>query len=113
MILIRWSFFKPSGYELLYTFIFGFGISMTLSAQFVTLSSNVPEKSVATAITSYYLFQQVGIMIGVGLTQCMQHLIFRKRLEADIGKNADGNEVGRYSFTSHENARSIDVLIDH
>lgn len=66
---------------------------MVLSAQFIALSSSTTDKHAATSITSYYLFQQAGIMIGVALTQSFQNLLFRKKLEARLGASSEATKV--------------------
>lgn len=68
---------------------------MTLSAQFVGLSASTPEEYAATSITSYYLFQQAGTMIGITVTTVLQHLVFKEKLESTIGESPEDLKVRR------------------
>ncbi|KOS44565.1 hypothetical protein ACN38_g4503 [Penicillium nordicum] len=89
IIIVRWSVFEPFMWELIYTATAGFGATMSCSAQFVALSSAVSEKQITVAITSYYLFQQIGNMIGIALTQPLQRLLFEKLLGKKIGTDLE------------------------
>lgn len=80
-------------WELIYTATAGFGATMSCSAQFVALSSAVSEKQITVAITSYYLFQQIGNMIGIALTQPLQRLLFEKLLGKKIGTDLEAAKV--------------------
>jgi hypothetical protein len=80
-------------WELFYSFFFSWGLGMVLSAQFVGLSASTPEEFAATSITSYYLFQQAGTMIGITMTTVLQHLVFKERLEAKIGESPEDLKV--------------------
>lgn len=68
-------------------------MGMTLSAQFVGLSASTPEEYAATSITSYYLFQQAGTMIGITLTTVLQNLIFEEKLETKVGESPEDMKV--------------------
>ncbi|OKP15151.1 hypothetical protein PENSUB_2193 [Penicillium subrubescens] len=89
LILPRWSLFEQKMWELFYSFFFSWGLGMVLSAQFVGLSASTPEAFAATSITSYYLFQQAGTMIGITVTTVLQHLVFKEKLEAKIGESPE------------------------
>jgi hypothetical protein len=93
LILPRWSLFEQKMWELFYSFFFSWGLGMTLSAQFVGLSASTPEEFAATSITSYYLFQQAGTMIGITMTTVLQHLVFKEKLEAKIGESSEDLKV--------------------
>lgn len=93
IIIVRWSVFEPFMWELIYTATAGFGATMSCSAQFVALSSAVSEKQITVAITSYYLFQQIGNMIGIALTQPLQRLLFEKLLGKKIGTDLEAAKV--------------------
>jgi hypothetical protein len=85
-------------WELFYSFFFSWGLGMTLSAQFVGLSASTPEAFAATSITSYYLFQQAGTMIGITMTTVLQHLVFKEKLEAAIGESPEDLNVRKHLF---------------
>ncbi|KAJ5438339.1 uncharacterized protein N7458_009337 [Penicillium daleae] len=107
LILPRWSLFEQKMWELFYSFFFSWGLGMTLSAQFVGLSASTPEQYAATSITSYYLFQQAGTMIGITMTTVLQHLVFKEKLEATIGDSPESLKKIEHILESVEYSQSL------
>lgn len=68
LIAIRWCYFDPYIWELMYPFPFGIGMGILFSTQFVALSAESPGSYVARLITTYYLLQQIGSVVGVSVT---------------------------------------------
>ncbi|KAJ5896619.1 uncharacterized protein N7473_006018 [Penicillium subrubescens] len=107
LILPRWSLFEQKMWELFYSFFFSWGLGMVLSAQFVGLSASTPEAFAATSITSYYLFQQAGTMIGITVTTVLQHLVFKEKLEAKIGESPEDLKKIQHILDSVDYSRSL------
>lgn len=67
VILVRWS--HPIGFweEILTTFPFGILCGIVLSAQFIGLYNCSAKEYMATAISMYYMSQQIGVALGISI----------------------------------------------
>ncbi|KAI1916883.1 hypothetical protein LOZ61_000785 [Ophidiomyces ophidiicola] len=79
VIALRWVH-KTSAWEALYVFPAGLSFGLVLSAQFVWLLANAPKSHISTAVSSYYLCQEVGMVLGVGTSTLLMQQDFYRRL---------------------------------
>ncbi|KAH8646947.1 major facilitator superfamily domain-containing protein [Tricladium varicosporioides] len=80
-ILVQWS--HPIGtWEALTVFLSGLFPGIILSAQFIGLCTCVPKQHVATAISLYYMSQQIGIAVGISTSSS----IFQQQFQATLYK---------------------------
>ncbi|KAJ5649569.1 uncharacterized protein N7484_003292 [Penicillium longicatenatum] len=93
MIAIRWCFFNPSILELVYPFCCGVGLGILFSTQFVALSAHSPQAYTARLITTYYLMQQIGSVMGVSVTSWLIRSSFANGLENEFGVTPEGMRV--------------------
>ncbi|CEJ91340.1 hypothetical protein VHEMI07058 [[Torrubiella] hemipterigena] len=68
VILLRWSYSIDAWGSVLTTFPFGFFGGVILSAQFVGLYHRSSTNDIVTAISMYYMSQQVGIALGISFS---------------------------------------------
>lgn len=92
LIGLRWRH-GTNFWESLYTFPAGLSFGMILSTQFIGLSASAPKRQIATAVSTYYLSQQVGILVGVGASAAMLRMDFRKTLLRQLENYSDRNCV--------------------
>lgn len=86
LIALQWT----SGarvYEALYTFLAGFAHGMLHSAMFGALAACCSKSMVASSITSFHLCQQVGSILGTGISTAALQGIFRASLSRDLPNN--------------------------
>jgi hypothetical protein len=85
-------------WEISYGFFAWVGMGMTLSSQFVALSASKPEKNAATSVTTYYLVQQVGFMMGITLSKALISRDLESRLMVALRNEAGKNEVSIHAI---------------
>ena len=96
LVAVRWrEGINP--WEVSYAVAAGFGFGMVLSAQFIGLSASAPKPQLATAIGLYYLCQQFGDIMGVGLAAAFVRAQFSRALQNTLG---DGIAAQRVSLSS-------------
>ena len=66
---------------------------MILSTQFIGLSASAPKPQTATAVSTYYLSQQVGILVGVGASAAILRMDFRNALLRQLENYSDRDWV--------------------
>ena len=91
LILVRWRE-NISHWELSYTVLVGAGISALMSFQYIALSNRVPDSS-ASIITSYYLAQQIGTLVGTASSNGLFRVVFRRRLSVHLGESSEAQKV--------------------
>lgn len=84
LIAIRWPQ-GPRRWELLYTFGSGMGIGGLFATSFMGLSASIPKDMSATAITVYYMSQQLGMILGVTLAAAACRRTFEAQLFRHLG----------------------------
>jgi len=67
------------------------------AAFFVAVSVSVPRDSGASAITTYYLAQQLGILVGVNSTAAVMRSVFKNHLIENLALEPMANKAC-YSF---------------
>lgn len=95
LIALQWT----SGarvYEALYTFLAGFAHGMLHSAMFGALAACCSKSMVASSITSFHLCQQVGSILGTGISTAALQGIFRASLSRDLPNNPQKYHVCDY-----------------
>ncbi|KAJ5609315.1 hypothetical protein N7528_009882 [Penicillium herquei] len=101
LIMIRWCFFTIYTWELIYSFPYGIGLGILFSTQFVELSAYSPEDYSARLITTYYLMQQIGSVVGVSVTAGVIRSFFGSGLKTIFGGDVEGmrmvNEILKHS----------------
>lgn len=90
-MLVRWRE-KISYWELSYTLPVGIGVSAIMSFQYIALTNRAPESS-ASIITSYYLAQQIGALVGTYSSSGLFRVIFRGRLSVYLGNSSEAQNV--------------------
>ncbi|KAG0644987.1 hypothetical protein D0Z07_9142 [Hyphodiscus hymeniophilus] len=79
LILFQWS--RPIGpWESLTTLPYGLFAGIVLSTQFIGLYHCAPKENMATAISMYYMSQQIGIAVGISLCSSLLKRQFRTTL---------------------------------
>lgn len=102
LIAIRWPQ-GPSTWELLYTFCSGIGIGGLFATLFIGISASIPKNMSATAITSYYMSQQLGMILGVTLAAAACRRTFEAQLFRKLGAYPEAFQsikhiLGDYKF---------------
>lgn len=96
--MIRWCYFDPYIWELIYPFPYGIGLGILFSTQFVALSAEAPEKYSARLITTYYLLQQIGSVVGVAVSAWLIQSSFASGLKDLLGESERGMKVYQVSL---------------
>ncbi|KAL2067238.1 hypothetical protein VTL71DRAFT_1662 [Oculimacula yallundae] len=94
LVLLRWSH-STSIWESLVTFPFGIFGGIILSTQFIGLYQCTAKHQMATAITTYYMSQQVGIALGISLVSALMKQEFHTILQKTLVDIPNYQEVGR------------------
>lgn len=74
--------------EVLYIFLAGFTLGVLLSALFGALATSCSRYMIASTITSFYLCQEIGSILGTGLSAKALQSIFRGLLYQNLPDNA-------------------------
>ncbi|RKF78921.1 Vacuolar membrane amino acid uptake transporter fnx2 [Golovinomyces cichoracearum] len=74
--------------EVLYIFLAGFTLGVLLSALFGALATSCSRYMIASTITSFYLCQEIGSILGTGLSAKALQSIFRALLYQNLPDNA-------------------------
>lgn len=90
--MLRWSQ-GPKLWELSYLSIHAVGHAGIITTLFVAISVAVPKNAGAGAITTYYLAQQVGMVVGVTATAVFTRKVFRNGLLREFAMEPNANEV--------------------
>ncbi|KAG9232096.1 major facilitator superfamily domain-containing protein [Amylocarpus encephaloides] len=80
LILFQWSH-PINTLETLITFPFGFFAGIVLATQFIGLYICSPKKHMATAISMYYMSQQIGIALGISFSSSLLKQKFKATLQ--------------------------------
>lgn len=110
-LLIAWRWFaEVNQWEALYTFPLGFAFGIVLSSQFIAMSVSVPKTHLGTAVSIYFLSQQVGIIAGTGISTGVVQVLLRHNLMRQLKDYPDRNSVSG-SWSSCQPLLRIVVLI--
>ncbi|GAB1195679.1 hypothetical protein APSETT444_004941 [Aspergillus pseudonomiae] len=94
LIFIRWR----NGcylWELVYLLPNGMAIGILFTTQFIGMSLGVPSESLTTCITTYYLAQQSGNIIGPAANVAVVQRIFMGRLEKNLNQWDEKKFIGQ------------------
>lgn len=94
LMTLRWRL-GANAWESLYSFGGGLSTGLALSGQFIGLSASAPEDQRATAISVYFLCQQIGIIIGVGSSTALVEAVFETNLKRRLQGLPSTDEVSR------------------
>ncbi|CEJ58991.1 hypothetical protein PMG11_07629 [Penicillium brasilianum] len=83
----------PHYWEVLFTVIVGIGMGGFFAVTFVGLSASIPDKMSATAMTLYYLAQQLGMMMGISAASVTCRMVFRAYLERKLADFVDSVQI--------------------
>ncbi|TAQ83729.1 hypothetical protein B7494_g7949 [Chlorociboria aeruginascens] len=83
LILFQWSH-PINTWEALTTLPFGLFAGIVLSTQFIGLYICAPKQDMATAISMYYMSQQIGIAIGISLSSSLLKQQFQAMLQKTL-----------------------------
>ena len=79
LVALRW--YNPIEiWECLYMVLSGLGVGIVISTQFVLISAAAPKDRIATAVSLFYLAQQIGMMTGTSSSAAIVQSGFRGRL---------------------------------
>ena len=84
-------------WESLYIFPASFGIGLLNSSQFVGVSAAVERPQLATTISTFFLSQQMGMMIGASGSGALLQRTFRNALVKRLGGRDGMGEVSTVS----------------
>ncbi|PLB51326.1 MFS transporter [Aspergillus steynii IBT 23096] len=94
--------------EMFYLFPNGFAAGILFSTQFIGMSFGAPKGCLETCITTYYLFQQLGLIIGPASGVAVVQRVFGNRLS----QNLDGFEEKQFIGRILDDARFAENLSD-
>lgn len=80
-------------WESLYIFPIGLCFGIILATQFMGLSAHTPKPQMATAISVYYLSQEVGNIAGVGISSAVLRMDFHHTLVRRLADSPDKYRV--------------------
>lgn len=90
-IALRWRG-AINVWESLYILPAAMGVGLLNSSQFIGLSAAVQRSQLATTISTFFLSQQLGMMVGAATSAALLKSIFRSGLVRLIGDNHTGSE---------------------
>lgn len=111
---MRWRY-GVNVWESSYLFAACFGFGMALSAHFIGLSASAPRHQLGTAIGIYYLCQQLGEILGVGIAAAVLRADFHHTLKQRLGNGPVAKRVCVSSFFPihpRSAGRKRDVSVD-
>ena len=91
--MLRWRGRINVWESLLYVFSASLGVGMLNSSQFIGLAASIEKPQLATAVSLFYLSQQMGLMIGASGSAALLRTSFRNALVKNLGHSADGKQV--------------------
>lgn len=104
LIMLRWRY-GADIWESVYTVANGLSMGMALNALFVAMTASAPGAQRTTAISFYYLCQQIGIIFGVGGFAALFDTIFRNALRDGL------DNVPEKTWVSHSELGLLDFAI--
>lgn len=93
LILIRWRW-KPHRWEIGYILLQGLGTQAIYASQFMAMSVRATGKS-ASVITTYYLCQQIGAILGSAGFNALFRTLFQNRLMKNLADTSNAREVSQ------------------
>lgn len=93
LLMLRWPQ-EPKQWELAYLTIHAVGHTGIITTLFVAISVAVPKNAGAGPITTYYLSQQIGMVVGVTATSVFTRNVFRNDLLEKLAMEPNAKEVG-------------------
>ena len=85
-------------WESLYIFPASLGVGMLNSSQFTGLAASVEKSQLATAVSTFYLSQQIGLMMGASGSAALLRKTFRDALEVNLSGFTDAEKVNNSSL---------------
>ena len=95
------------------TFPFGLFAGIILSAQFIGLYNCAPKQHMATAISMYYMSQQVGIALGISITSSLMMQRFQATLLKNLVHVPGYEEVSVDASPSFKKQKYLIWFTDH
>jgi len=93
-IALRWRG-AINAWESLYILPAAMGVGLLNSSQFIGLSAAVQKAQLATTISTFFLSQQLGMMIGAATSAALLKSMFRSALVKSFGdSHARSEQVG-------------------
>lgn len=92
LVFLRWRV-GAGLWESLYIFPVGLSFGILLATQFMGFSASTPKDQMATAISVYYLGQEVGMITGIGVSSAILRLDFRHTLSRRLTDSPDKHNV--------------------
>ena len=90
--MLRWRG-RINVWESLYIFPAGLGVGMLNASQFTGLAASVEKSQVATAVSIFYLSQQIGLMMGASGSAALLRKTFRDALMVKLSGLSNADEV--------------------
>jgi hypothetical protein len=94
-------------WEALGTFPFGLFAGIVLSTQFIGLYHCAPKQHMATAISMYYMSQQIGIALGISIFSAILKQEFQTTLQETLIVIPNSQEVGLIPAPLSKNEESL------
>ena len=94
-------------WEALGTFPFGLFAGIVLSTQFIGLYHCAPKQHMATAISMYYMSQQIGIALGISIFSALLKQEFQTTLQKTLIVVPNYQEVGLIPAPLSTNEESL------
>jgi predicted MFS family arabinose efflux permease len=92
LLLLRWHG-NTHPTEAFYVVLPGVGMGIIQSASFMHLAANVEHHEIAIAGTSWFLAQNVGVLVGASLDTALINAVVRKSLETALNGNPESAQV--------------------
>lgn len=105
LITIRWRH-GTNVWESFYVFPVGLGFGMILSTQFVGLTASAPKAQSTTAVSVYYLSQQIGSIIGIATSAALLRYVFSHTLLHQL-KDCDDRDAVSIHTSQHYSIRAL------
>ena len=98
VIMLRWRG-RINVWESFYIFPASLGVGMLNSSQFTGLAASVEKSELATAVSTFYLSQQIGLMIGAGGSAALLRRTFRDALMVNLSGFPNADKVSGSKVT--------------
>lgn len=99
-------------------FVVGLAHGLVISTQFIGMSARASKAQVASAVSTYYLCQELGMIVGASSSAALEGGIFRGQLEGNIPGDGTGmkNKVSvsgsPYGYGAHIGFMPLHVIVN-
>jgi MFS family permease len=97
LLLLRWHG-NTNAVEALYVLLPGIGMGIIQSASFIHLAASVEHDEIAVAGTSWFLAQNIGVLVGASLSTALTSGVLKRSLQAALAGEDDAAQVCLHLF---------------